>query len=276
MALRLVLLTLALVALAAPAQAAFPGRNGFVAHYQADVGGLEEHGISLAPFGGGAWAGPYGPTCAEGEPRPCPLRPAWSADGQKLAFDLGGDIATMDVFGDNARRFSFPGIRASRPSWSPGGDRLVFHGRSDGVLRVYVARADGSGLRVLARGSQPAWSAGDVIALVRGGLLYRIHPDGSLLRRLSGRPASEPDWSPDSRQLTFVRGGRVYRMALGGHARRVTRRPGRNPVWSPDGRWIVFDRGDGGYRAIYRIRPRGGPPRCLCRTCGRCRASRPY
>jgi dipeptidyl aminopeptidase/acylaminoacyl peptidase len=266
MTLRLALLAVApLTALApASAEAAFPGRNGLVAHYQADVGGLEEHGISVAPLGGGAWAGPYGPSCAEGDPDPCPLRPAWSADGRRLAFDLEGRrLGVMDADGSNVRILSFPGVAAARPAWSPDGTRLVFQGRAGGVLRLYVAAADGSGLRRLTRGAQPAWSARGVIAFVRGGRLYRIRPDGRGLRRLTGAPASEPDWSPDSRQLVFVRRGRAFRMALGGRPRRVTRRRANGPVWTPDGRWIVFDRGDGGYRAIYRIRPRGGRPRLV-------------
>jgi Tol biopolymer transport system component len=263
MALRLALIVTAFATLAAaaPAEAAFPGRNGLVAHFQADVGGLEDHGISTARLGGGGWAGPLGPSCAEGRPDACPLRPAWSPDGGRLAFDFEGRrLGVMDSDGSNGRTLSFPGIAAARPAWSPNGNRLAFQGRSAGAVYLYVANSDGSDLRRLTRGAQPAWSAAGWIAFVRRGRLYRIRPDGTALRRLTSGPASEPDWSPDSRRLTFVRGGRVYRKALGAPARRVTRRRGRSPVWTPDGRWIVFDRGDGGYRAIYRIRPRGGRP----------------
>jgi TolB protein len=124
---------------------------------------------------------------------------------------------------------------------------------------LYIAGVDGSGLRRLVRGAQPAWSARGVIAFVRDNRLFRIRPDGSGLKRLTSRPGQQPDWSPDSRQLAFVRGGLVYRLVLGRRVRprRVTRRRGNNPVWTPDGRWILFDRGNGGFRAIYRVRPRG-------------------
>jgi TolB protein len=258
MALRLALLTTVLVAaVAGPAQAAFPGRNGLVAFFQDDVGGLEDHGISTAGLVGRGQAGPLGPSCAEGRPDPCPRRPAWSADGRRLAFDLAGRLGVMAADGSNVQLLAFPGIRAARPAWSPGGDRLVFQGRAGGVLSVYVAATDGSGLRRLARGLQPVWSSSNLIAFVRDGRLARIRPDGTGLKHLTGLPGRAPDWSPHAQQLAFVRGGRVHRLRLGGGVRRLTSRPGSNPVWTPDGRWVVFDRGDAGFRAIYRVRPDG-------------------
>jgi Tol biopolymer transport system component len=260
MVLRLAFLGLALLAaVPATARAGFPGRNGLVAYFQEDVGGLEDHGISTETLSGRGRHGPLGPSCAEGRPDPCPRHPAWSSDGRRVAFDLDGRLGVMDADGSNLVLLSFPGVPASRPAWSPGGDRLVFQGRPGGPPGLYIAGVDGSGLRRLVRGDQPTWSARDVIAFVRDNRLFRIRPDGSGLRRLTSRPGQEPDWSPDSRQLAFVRDGRIYRLVLGPRVRprRVTRRSGRGPVWTPDGRWIVFSRGGPGFRAIYRIRPDG-------------------
>ncbi|HEX2232567.1 MAG TPA: hypothetical protein VHG69_04300 [Thermoleophilaceae bacterium] len=256
---RLVLSASLLVALCAPApaQAAFPGRNGLVAYYQDDVGGLEDHGISTETLSGRGARGPLGPSCAEGRPDPCPRHPAWSPDGRRIAFDLGGRIGIMDADGGNVTTLSFPGITASRPAWSPAGDRLVFDGIGGGTTPgLYVAGTDGSGLRRLIRGAQASWSARNVIAFVRDNRLFRILPDGSGLRRLTSRPGLLPDWSPDSRQIAFVRDRRIYRLVLGRRVRprRVTTRQGSNPVWTPDGRWIVFDRGNSGFRSILRIR----------------------
>jgi Tol biopolymer transport system component len=260
MAVRLALIALLLLAAAAPAEAAFPGRNGRVAYLQGDVGSTEDHGISTETIRGSGLLGPLGPACAEFDDRPCPRHPTWSPDGRRIAFGIGGRIGIMDAGGGNQTTLSFPGIAASRPAWSAAGDQLLFHGRAGGVVSVYIADADGSDPRRLTRGSQPSWTpidTGDTpsIIFVRNRRLHMLDPDGTGLRRLRSGPAREPDASPIGRQLVFVRNGRIYRMRFGGRPRRVIR--GRNPVWTPDGRWIVFDRGNDGFRAIYRVRPNG-------------------
>jgi TolB protein len=263
MTLRLALIALAVAATAitaAAAQAAFPGRHGLVAYFQDHVGGVDGYGIWTTPLARRDFRGPLGPSCGEDVDGPCARTPAWSPDGRRIAFGFGGEIGIMDADGGNVTRLSFPGIPASRPAWSPQGDRLVFQGLpATSTPGLYVAGADGSGLRRLVRGAQPTWSASNRIAFVRDHRLFLIRPDGSGLRRLTSRHGLEPDWSPGSRQLTFVRDGRIYRLVLGRRVRprRVTVRSGRGPAWSPDGRWILFSRGNEGFRAIYRVRPNG-------------------
>jgi len=121
---------------------------------------------------------------------------------------------------------------ALTPSQAAGGGRIAFVLRTD-VNRIVTMRADGTGLRTLSRlpaglerggDVKPAWSPdGRWIAFARdvpaGGSdrlwLYRMRPDGSSLRRLTGGPAlsaastfdSMPAWSPDGRTIAFVRAG---------------------------------------------------------------------
>jgi len=74
------------------------------------------------------------------------------------------------------------------------------------------------------------------------------------IRLTNGKHDSQPRWSPDGRQIAFVRGGekdvsgkpKPSQIALlslsGGEARIITDLPkgAANPVWSPDGRRIAF------------------------------------
>jgi dipeptidyl aminopeptidase/acylaminoacyl peptidase len=96
--------------------------------------------------------------------------------------------------------------------------------------------------------------------------LYAVPTDGSTMpRRLtSGIRDTTPRWSPDGRQLAFVRtpagqtsGGdnasktpsaQIYLLAMdGGEARAITdvQRGAGNPTWSPDGKTIVFSASTG-------------------------------
>lgn len=78
--------------------------------------------------------------------------------------------------------------------------------------------------------------------------LYLLQNDGSgTIRQLTGQPAGQPVWSPDSKQLLFVRAaeGRPQLFLLsmeGGEPIQLTKfRYGvGNPKWSPDGKKILF------------------------------------
>jgi hypothetical protein len=193
---------------AVPAQAAFLGRPGLLAFTQDDIGGVLPHGIAAADLDGGNER-LVGPTCQEGEPAPCPSNAAWSRHGERIAFDVGGAIGTMDADGSDVRTFTVPGVIAlSRPSWAPSDDRLVFDGvDSNGVRNLYVSSEDGTSVRKLtfAGGSQPAWSLNDRVAFVRRGNIHVIEAGGSKVRRVTGKGGSQPDWSPFASKITFVR-----------------------------------------------------------------------
>jgi Tol biopolymer transport system component len=119
-------------------------------------------------------------------------RPAYSPDGTKLAY-RGYGVGNEGVFVANADG-SDPYSVSSRivgsdgPSWSPDGNRLAFVSRGD----IVVARADGSGERVIAafgsRSDQSAmrWSPdGRLVAFVHRAI-YRPFRSSIVVARADG------------------------------------------------------------------------------------------
>jgi len=157
------------------------------------------------------------------------------------------------------------------PSWSPGGQWIVFEGSQPGggedgrVGQIWKVRADGTGLTQLTGGTyddrQPNWSpAGDRILFQRQALpdgdwdIYTIVPDGSDLRNVTDNPAADEtdaSWSPDGAWIVYSTDdgdlpvpNLFAILATGGQPVRVTfseRHEDGAPSWSPDGKWTVFE-----------------------------------
>jgi Tol biopolymer transport system component len=247
-----VLAVLGLVlALATPAGAAFPGRNGPIA-FSHGVGGVFEV-AAVTPEG------------MRAEPRiPIAEGPAYSPDGRWIAYAVPpgrgrrGGLRLARADGTHRRVLTRNTLGADgAPAWSPDGRTLVFHryvsGEGSFEATLYTIRRDGTGRRRLARGLFPAWSRNGEIAFVRQisatvpftDGIHALRSDGRGLRRLTQDSRDgAPSWSPGGTRLAFSRAGGIARMrADGTGVVRLTRR-GAEPAWSPDGRRIVFSRGD--------------------------------
>jgi WD40 repeat protein len=153
--------------------------------------------------------------------------PAWSPDGNQIAFTRGSNTSDCDVFvmdadGSNQRRITqFGKVFSYRPTWSPDGTKLAFVGRTapgDYTEQVYVVNADGSGLLPIGPGREPAWSPdGSKLAFSFGyldGGLYLMNPDGSGRTQITTIPNPVPNlnnydwspvWSPDGQRIVFIR-----------------------------------------------------------------------
>jgi hypothetical protein len=87
--------------------------------------------------------------------------PAWSPDGDRIAFEAQGDLYVTTADGKEVRRVTTgPAIDAA-PAWSPDGTKIVFSSDLDGSRGVDVVDMSGSGRRRLTSGvaeaSAPSW-----------------------------------------------------------------------------------------------------------------------
>ena len=255
----------AMAALAAPAEATFPGSNGGIAFAQRTGSGdsapayVEHARLVLAPPGRRTSRILIDCESTDGAPSggDCTgtgyASPSWSADGARLAFDAGARIGVMGAAGGSPVLLPAASPDDGDPAFSPDGTRVVFTGTNDrGTTDLYVRHLAGGPARLIVNdASEPAWSSRGRLAYVRSGNIYTAGPRGG--RRRFVTSGVSPDWSPDGRRLLLVRPlprlvfdapvGRLHLVgASGGGLRRVgPPDDASHPVWSPDGRSIAYD-----------------------------------
>jgi TolB protein len=160
-------------------------------------------------------------------------------------------IYTMNADGTNVRQIVKPatGGHDDQPDWSPDGSRLAFtRCPDDGLCRLMVVNADGSGLRYVT----PRCARKFVFPRVPRGCADTANvsftPDGQhlLYTRASGRIRPFPKLQTDQIQHSAV-----VMVGLDGRGSRVLRRlpaykgDANFPQMSPDGRYIFFERANG-------------------------------
>jgi Tol biopolymer transport system component len=233
----------ALVALAlaaAPALATFSGTNGRITFNMFNEATESIEIFSVAPDGSDLQQ-------LTSNPDRVSFFTDWSPDGQKIAFDSdrtddGVQIWTMDWDGSNEVQLTAGEGFHGDPAYSPDGLSLAIDSDWNDPAKqgIWIIPSSGSGIgeadatRVTTVpptadfDSEPQFSPdGEWIVFTRfkscgehehGHLagflhhctqaLYRVHPDGSGLRRLTawGMEASAPDFSPDGEWITFDAG----------------------------------------------------------------------
>ena len=157
------------------------------------------------------------------------------------------------------------------PTWSPDGSRLAYCttiGPNYG--QIHIANADGKGKRQLTHlktgACFPEWSPdGKEIAITlydaNSTSLAVVDENGALLRNLG--PGSDAHWSPDGKQLLFLRplphtknGGSIWIMRADGSEAREILEDSSHAVqtnWLPNGAGILFASERGGFSAIYAV-----------------------
>lgn len=184
------------------------------------------------------------------------IEPAFSPTGNKVAFyrpfngiwvyDLNKKTATHVVASDYAEFASF----------SPDGNRLVFHewvgNWWSANVNLYIINTDGSGRTQLPPGIRPAWSPkGDLIVFdscrdTSCGI-FVIKPNGQGLRQITSDGGGKASWSPDGKKIVYSTdvGGNpeIFVVNVDGSGKKqLTSNKGNDtlPVYSPDGLKIYF------------------------------------
>ncbi len=161
------------------------------------------------------------------------FRPSWAPDGRRLVLSDGLRLLVWEV-GDPAGT-PLPGTEDGvLPAWAPDGSWIAFTRliRGDSL----VASCTHSGVL------GPSCQQERVVFPVAGRRLVLVRPDGSEIRDLG--PGSDPAWLPDSRALVYRDAGRLQIRAVDGTL--LGDIPGtedaREPAVSPDGTLVVFSR----------------------------------
>jgi Tol biopolymer transport system component len=197
----------------------------------------------------------------------------WSPDGRTIAFNARrvGDkqpnhIYTMRADGSARRRLT-SGTPTSFDAWSPDGRRILFT-RWGKKSELWSIAANGRDPRRLTRNSVddwgPSWSR-DQRSIVytrevqqgqfRHYDVFVMKAQGGAVRRVTRTGDSEAaGWSPDGRQIAFIRRGdseafltpqSVFVSNADGSGARLLIKIGGHPdgvrgvVWSPDGSWLL-------------------------------------
>lgn len=212
------------------------------------------------------------------------MSPAWSPDGQWLAFTsfLRGQpqlFVLRPTEGYLKPLSTLPGVNSS-PTFSPDGRQVAFAAGAEGTTDIYVVDVEG-GTPVRLTSSraietQPAWSPnGRQIAFTSTASgrpqIHIMDAEGTNVRQLTFDTfADEAAWAADGVRLAYTTmvDGRfqiaVLDMRTG--TRTVIPGPGSNesPCWSPDGTMLAFVSNRTGKQQIF-ITDAEGQPRQLTR-----------
>lgn len=192
--------------------------------------------------------------------------PTWVPGRRTLFYTTykfgNADIVSQDL-GSGARQIvaRYSGSNIS-PAVSSDGKRVAMILSKSGSPDLFVANADGSGLKQLTQTredeSSPCWSPdGRTIcfaAKIDGRrTLAQVSVDGGPIKRIATSGVSnptEPEWSPDGKHIAFTSQMGGFEICIvkaqGGEAKILA--SGEDPCWAGNSRTLIFTRRLGGGR----------------------------
>lgn len=193
--------------------------------------------------------------------------PAWSPDGQMIAFsrafnnDGAMDIFTIALDGSAPTQLTDGKLFAGSVVWSPDGSQLAFNAGEYGVPHLTIINADGSGERLLVAAEADStdtsslanWSPDGTQIIFRAGRgedrgdVNVINSDGSGEASLNNTSEADTEaiWSPDGKHIAFVAGTVLKISVMNADGSAVAQLGeiegfGGELNWSPDGSLIAF------------------------------------
>ncbi len=183
---------------------------------------------------------------------------ALSPDGGDLLLSARGDLFDVPAAGAALDLTDTPGADEDHPAWSPDGQAIAFETDADGEQRLAIRTMPAGTVHLLARAPAgyaftPSWSPdGRCLAVADAGHgLWLVPVDGSAPRRIASDPEAairDAAFSPDGRWLAYstMRPNRqraIHLHALSGDRDVIVSDPmnsDRMPQFSADGRVLFF------------------------------------